>query len=144
MHATLSHTDAQPFIRDVYRQRGDEGGHYRVWTEGPMLRVEARGHWDLPTADAYARDLRRVVGELRAIRPGLRAIVDRRGMPSFAPGAHEALQELYHDIQQPGDRIAMVVDSSLTKGVLRQIVGREDTQSFLSISAARIWVLAYG
>lgn len=144
MHATLSHTDAHPFIRDAYRQRGDEGGHYRVWVEGPLMRVEARGHWDVAAADAYARDVRRIVGELRAIRPGLRAIVDRRGVPSFAPGAHEALQELYHDIQQAGDRIAMVVDSSLTKGVLRQIVGREDTQSFLSISAARTWVLAYG
>lgn len=141
MYAALA--TAQPFIRDAYRQRGDEGGSYRLWAEGTLLRVEARGHWDLATADAYARDLRRIVGELRALRPGLCAIVDRRGMPSFAAGAHEVLQALYHEIQQLGDRIAMVVDSSVTKGVLRQITGREETQSFLSLSAARTWVLAY-
>lgn len=134
----------QPFIRDAYRQRGDEGGSYRLWAEGIVLRVEARGHWDMAAADAYAREVRRIVSELRAISPNLRAIVDRRGMPSFAADAHATLQALYHDIQQPGDRIAMVVDSSLTKGVLRQITGREETQSFLSLSAARTWVLAYG
>ena len=134
----------QPFIRDAYRQRGDEGGSYRLWAEGIVLRVEASGQWDMAAADAYAREVRRIVSELRAISPNLRAIVDRRGMPSFAADAHATLQALYHDIQQPGDRIAMVVDSSLTKGVLRQITGREETQSFLSLSAARTWVLAYG
>ncbi|RYY62175.1 MAG: hypothetical protein EOO24_58620 [Comamonadaceae bacterium] len=94
-------------------------------------------------AEAYVTDITRVVGEWRRLRPHLRVIVDRSTAPIYAAGVPELLLKSYHTILRAGDRIAMVVESSLAKGQVRKVAGREETQSFLSISAARTWVLAY-
>lgn len=102
------------------------------------------GVWDANVADCYALDIRRIVAEQRQLRPHLRAIVDRSANPVFDARVSEILMATYQDVLIPGDRIAMVVDSSLTKGHVRKIAGREETEMFLSISAARTWVLAYG
>lgn len=102
------------------------------------------GVWNAKVADSYVTDIRRIVAEQRHQRPHLRAIVDRSANPVFEARVSEILMATYKDVLMPGDRIAMVVDSSLTKSHVRQIAGREETEMFLSISAARTWVLAYG
>ena len=50
----------------------------------------------------------------------------------------------YSNSLRAGDRVAIVVDSSLAKGQVRARAHREETQTFLSVSSARTWVLAYG
>lgn len=133
-----------PQMRASYRRDGEREDRYLVWTEGCVLRIEARGCWDLDTARAYTSDIARIIGELRLIRPHLRAIVDRSNAPVFAPGVSEVLMATYQQVMRAGDRIGLVVDSSLMKAHYRRVAGREETQIFLSTSAALTWVLAYG
>jgi hypothetical protein len=142
MEAVLLRDD--PHLHASYKRAGEDTDLYSVWTEGPVLRVEARGVWDVAAAEAYARDITRIVAELRLCRPQLRAIVDRSDVPVFEAGVHERLLATYGSILRADDRVALVVDSSVAKGRIRRIADREDTQSFLSISAAKMWVLAYG
>lgn len=126
-----------------FRHPGDAADIYRIWIDGPVLRVLARGYWSLAAAQRYGGDIARIVTELRRTQPQLRAIVDRSDTPAMEAGVHELLMASYHDVLRAGDRIALVVDSSLAKVRIRQLAGREETQAFLSISAARTWLLAY-
>ena len=132
-----------PHIGASFRRLGEKADIYRVWTDGPVLRIDAKGVWDIEAAEAYVRDITRIIAELRLANPLLRAIVDRSNTPIFGAGVPEILMQTYDHILRSGDRIAMVVDSSLAKGQIRRIADREETQTFLSISAARTWVLAY-
>ncbi|RVT90823.1 hypothetical protein [Sphingomonas crocodyli] len=141
--ATALIPDESPLCAS-FRGAGDARDLYRIWVDGPVLQIEACGHWSLAVAKAYDRDIRRIIAACRLISPHLRVIADRSEIPSFDPGGHELLLATYNDILREGDRIALVVDSSVTKGHIRRIAGREETQAFLSLSAARTWVLAYG
>ena len=132
-----------PHIGASFRRLGEKADIYRVWMDGPVLRIDAQGVWDIETAEAYARDIIRIIAELRLASPFLRAIVDRSSMPIFGASVHELLLHTYDHVLRSGDRVALVVDSSLAKGQIRRIAGREETQTFLSISAARTWALAY-
>jgi len=134
----------QPDIRASFRRAGDERDLYRLRMDGSVLRIEARGHWDLMVAKSYARDVTRIVTDIKRTRPHLRAIVDRTELPAFDEGVPEILMATYNSVLREGDRVAMLVDSSVTKGKIRQVAGREETRSFLSTSAAKTWLLAYG
>lgn len=127
-----------------YRRAGAKSDCYRIWIEGAVLRIDALGDWNIAAAQAYTADITRIVEELRQRRPHLRAIVDRSDVPTFEPGVPEILMTTYETVLRAGDRVALVVDSSLAKAHIRQKAGREETQSFLSISAAKTWVMAYG
>ncbi|TZG26040.1 hypothetical protein [Sphingomonas montanisoli] len=141
--ATVLIPDESPLCAS-FRDAGDMRDLYRVWADGPVLRIDARGRWPLQVAKAYDRDIRRIIAACRLISPHLRVIADRSEIPSFDPGGHELLLATYSEVLREGDRVALVVDSSVTKGHIRRIAGREETQAFLSLSAARTWVLAYG
>ncbi len=140
---TAPSRDERP-MRASFRRAGERLDCYRVWTDGPILRIDARGVWDSRVAEAYSNDIRQIVAELRTLRPHLRAIVDRSDAPVFGADVPERLMATYASVLRAGDRIAMVVDSSLVKGHIRRLADREETQTFLSISAAETWVLAYG
>lgn len=117
---------------------------YRIWIDGPILRVNARGSWTKPVAETYIREIRRIIAALRNQSPALRAIVDRSDTPVFQPEVHELLVATYAGILREGDRIALIVNSSMVKGDIRRLTDREETRTFLSLSAAKTWVLAYG
>ena len=134
----------EQLLRASFRRPGSDIDCYRIWSDGPVLRVDAGGVWNMAVAELYAADITRVVAEQRATRPPLRAIVDQRVVPEFDAGVQEMLLAVYADLLVEGDRIAMVVGSSLAKGRIRRITCGQSTQSFLSIAAARMWVLAYG
>lgn len=140
--ATAPNID-QPEICASHRRPGADVDCYQMWIDGLILRVEAKGVWDIAAARAYCDDVRRMVEVLRVVRPDLRAIVDRSAAPVLEEGTTEILMATYADVMRAGDRLAMVVDNSLAKMRIRQIAGREETQAFLSVSAARTWVLAY-
>jgi len=117
---------------------------YRIWHDGPILRVDALGVWDLAVARSYSATISAVIAEMRRDRPLLRAIVDRRDHLGYEPGVSELLLETYRDVLRQGDRVALVVASSVAKGNARRVAAREETQAFLSMATARTWVLAYG
>jgi hypothetical protein len=117
---------------------------YRIWIDGSILRVEATGTWDAAVAEAYRRAIEAVVAKMRPVCPHLRVIVDRSQGPIFEAGVAERLMTTFRSILRSGDRIAIVVTSSHAKGEVRRLADREETQTFLSLSAARTWALAYG
>jgi hypothetical protein len=139
-----AHNFGEAAVLALLRQPGEALPLYQIWMDGPVVRINAGGIWDAEAADAYSSDIARVVEEARRTRPLLRAIVDRSAGPTFLEGVPERLLATYKQILRAGDRIAMIVDSSLIKGHIRRVADREETQSFLSLSAARTWLLAYG
>lgn len=134
--------DEQP-VRAAFRRHGTNADSYRLWIDGPVLHIAAWGVWDIATTQACVRDVTRIVAELRRDRAHLRVLVDRSAMPVFGPADRELLMATYASILRAGDRVALVVESCLAKAQVRQIAGREETQMFLSVSAARTWLLAY-
>jgi len=117
---------------------------YRMWIDGSILRVEAKGTWDANVAQAYCTAIEAIVAQMRPIWPHLRAIVDRSQGPTFEDGVAESLMTTFRAVLRSGDRIAIVVTSSHAKGEVRRLADRPETQTFLSLSAARTWALAYG
>lgn len=126
-----------------FRRTGDCHDTYCIWVDDPLLRVDARGFFDMSIARSYCTDIKRIIAELRETAPRLRVIVDRSETPTFDVGVAELLVETYRTVLRAGDRVALIVDTSMTKGPIRRIADREETQVFLSNSAARTWVLAY-
>jgi hypothetical protein len=107
------------------------------------LMIETTGFWDMAVVDAYIADTKLTISRLRNLKQPLRAIVDRRGAPVLAMGVADRLAALYGELLRPGDRVAVLVDSSLVKMQIGRMARDGNTQAFLSLSAARTWVLAY-
>jgi len=132
-----------PTFQASFRRSGDIVDIYRIWTDGPILRIDAGGIWDIMATRSYTRDIEHAVSQWRSERPYLRAIVDRSQAPIFDGSVSDLLLATYNRILKPGDRVAMIVDSSLIKQHIRRIADREETEMFLSIAAARTWLLAH-
>jgi hypothetical protein len=108
-----------------------------------MLRIDASGVFDLQIARSYATDIKRIVADLRDAGSKLRVVVDRIESRVLEPGVAQILIDTYRAVLRPGDRVALVVQTSMDKAPIRTVADREETQVFLSMSAAKTWVLAY-
>lgn len=107
-----------------------------------IIRVEAHGFWSYAEADAYARDLGRIIAEVRGRLGCVRTLSDRRNVPVLQGEVADRLGRLNAELYRPEDRVALVVDSSLTRSQLRRQVSHAGTCVFLSMTTAEEWLLA--
>jgi hypothetical protein len=87
-------------------------------------------------------ELSTAVAAARAACGEVHILFDNRESAQFSAAARTKLTQAMHALRQPGDRIALLVTSSMMKVYVKNRIG-EQTQAFLSENAARTWLRAW-
>jgi hypothetical protein len=116
---------------------------FTIDDEAKAVRIVSEGAWASVDAELYLVDFERHFGEARRRFGDVRVLVDARKAEPHAPFMAKRLAVLGALFDGPGDRLAVVINTSLKK----QQVGREGLptfgMAFLSIDAAETWLFAY-
>jgi hypothetical protein len=115
----------------------------RYVRERQMICIACSGMWTPEQVDACFDTLRIQIGEMRASFGRVRVLVDRREAVPQPASTVERLRSHTHMGYLPGDRIAVVVDSSLSKMQLRDQLDPETHKLFISENAATTWLTAH-
>jgi hypothetical protein len=116
---------------------------FAIDDEVRAIRVVSAGSWSLAEADQYVAEFERHFAEARDRFGEVRVLVDARMAEPHAPFMAKRLAVLGRLFDGPGDRLAVVINSSVKK----QQVSREGLptfgMAFLSMDAAEMWLFAY-
>lgn len=109
-----------------------------------VLRADLTGRWSADVVDQYLKALLSHAESAREETGRLRLLVHAEDS-ELEPGALARMKVLERNVlRSPGDRIAIVLRSSMGKRDLKSISVTEQVASFLSPHAANMWLLAYG
>jgi hypothetical protein len=109
------------------------------------LRIRMRGFWTVQVASHFMLENRAKIATCRARFGRLKQLVDLVGMPVQS----QEVTAIVHDISlyKPGDRVAVVLDSTLAKMAARRTLNEYPDgvarEAFVSASAAETWLHAY-
>jgi len=108
-----------------------------------VVRIVSAGAWTAEEAERYIVEFGQNFAEARRLFTEVRVLVDARKAAPHAPFMAKRLAILGRFFDQPGDRLAVVIETSLKK----QQVSREGLpkfgMAFLSIDAAETWLFAH-
>jgi len=107
-----------------------------------VIRVAAQGFWSVKQATDHFNQLSASVRDLHGRGIKVSVIVDLRGADAQGQDVAKLLSEDGTGIYRAGDKVAMVVPSSLVKLQLRRVVEVEFHQFFLTLEEAEAWALA--
>lgn len=107
------------------------------------IRVEATGTWTMQQADLHCIQLTALVEDMRMRTGRVRIFVDRRGVETQAPAIIDRIAGGLDSILRSGDRVAVLVASSLVKMQVRRSVDLSIYELFISERAAFLWLLAH-
>lgn len=112
------------------------------WPKG-IMRCLSTGFWSLKQSEEHFRFYVACVREIH--RRGLPAliVVDLRDADAQSQEVAETIRSAVDGLYKPGDRIAMVVESSVTKIQMRRVLQPEYHEYFLSLNAAQHWAFAH-
>ncbi|WP_343525327.1 hypothetical protein [Sphingomonas sp.] len=118
-----------------------EDPSFAIWLdEQYIIHVRAHGIWTPAIAERYWTAFRPFLDEARARMGHARALVDRRGAPIMPIEMVQTMHDGITNHYRPGDRLALVVDSSPLKSQVRQNYRRAFLDAFLSHDAALAWL----
>jgi hypothetical protein len=129
---------------DVTRHRPDGTIVFSV-REDPaagIARVHAVGFWSLSETHQFVLVLSKLMVRLRHAYGSARILSDISGMPVQSDDVARCLGEANARLFEASDRLAVIVDSYLVRGQWRRQFSRDNSQAFLSPSAAEIWLRA--
>ena len=110
--------------------------------EHHITHVQTRMQWTPEIADRYWTAFEPYLHESRARLGGsAKVLVDRRGAPAMPVGMIHRMRDGIAQYYRPGDRLAMVVDSSPLKSQIRQTYMLDNLEAFLSHDAALAWLI---
>ncbi|MBO9712788.1 hypothetical protein [Sphingomonas sp.] len=107
-----------------------------------VIRLTGKGAWVTETVEACFREMVALVMQRREQRRPVLVLVD---LSECAVQSDEVAAKIglgAEKVQQPGDRVAIVVRSSLVKAQLRRTLPQPG-EIFISASAAETWLMAY-
>jgi hypothetical protein len=108
-----------------------------------LIRVEGSGFWSPAVMDAHFDELSGILVRYRAAGTAVKMVVDLRASGVQSQETMVRMQAGVSSITQPGDRMAIVVNSSLAKMQMRRVIGDEQHAFFVSPEAALKWAEAY-
>jgi hypothetical protein len=108
--------------------------------EDGVLKMKSCGTWGDIDVHRYFAESEHEVKKVRALAPTLRFLGDLRDAQIDVDEAGERVSKNMQRLFRPGDRVALVVRSSLEKARLRQTVNCERVNFFLSVDSARMWL----
>ena len=116
---------------------------FRLDHQARAVRIVSTGSWTAADAERYVAEFSRHFAEARGLFRDVRVIVDARNAAPHAPMIARRLAVLGRLFDRPGDRLAVVINSSVKK----QQVNRDGLppfgMAFLSIDAAETWLFAH-
>jgi hypothetical protein len=104
-----------------------------------MIRATCRGFWDARTALAYVEELTRYIAVCRRNFGSVRVFGDTRDSAVQSPEVFAVLQRIT-DHLQPGDRVALLAASAITKSQIRRSRDVSLVQPFGDIERAMDWL----
>lgn len=108
-----------------------------------LLHVIGAGIWDVSTADRHFGALDTQLAKIRASGTKVRVLVDLRRAGQQSAETLACLRGWTGRLYVAGDRVAIIVASSVAKATMRSMASRATRELFLSESAAHTWVMAY-
>jgi hypothetical protein len=108
-----------------------------------IIRVLGRGLWSERYARAHFEELEWTLQRTRATRAPVRVLVDIREAAVQTPETTQCLADATDRLYKPGDRIAIVVASSLLKLQMRRATNASIHEIFISLNAAETWLSAW-
>ena len=106
-----------------------------------ILRVEVSGFFDVPSLEVHFSQLRVIVRRLRLQSRPIRTLVDAVDMLPHAPEAQKYVESQNAAIYRAGDKLAVLVSSSLLKMQMRRaFTDKALMEFFISERAALLWL----
>jgi hypothetical protein len=133
---------ATAFAEAAIRRRITTAEFTMTLDERGVIHVVPTGEWDARAVDLYFLALNELMAESRADFGCARVLVDRRSAPVQSPDVHDRLKLGFRRHYRPGDRVAVVVPTTLTKLQVKRWLDSDAGGSFLSIGAAEHFLLA--
>jgi hypothetical protein len=93
-----------------------------------LIRVE--GFFDLPTLRGHFAENAAVVRRWRAADRPIRVLINAVNLKPHSPEGQACVQDATGRIYQPGDRVAILVSSSLVKMQMRRALSRGEILNF--------------
>lgn len=108
-----------------------------------LIQIWGSGLWSRAEVDAHFDELDGEIRQKRTRFPHIRVLVDIRESGVQTQDTAEGVTLGTRRIYREGDRIAIIVASSLVKMQMRRAVEHRELQIFISPSAAVTWLEAY-
>ncbi|MDQ2764693.1 MAG: hypothetical protein M3Y22_14820 [Pseudomonadota bacterium] len=108
-----------------------------------VVHVTGIGFWTPFVMDTHFSQLRLAIAPFRKENHPVKMIVDLRTSSVQSFETTERMKVGAASVTEPGDRMAIIVDSSLAKMQMRRTIGDAQHEFFVSHNAAVQWVLAY-
>lgn len=121
---------------------GEDSGPFSVRRDVAtgIVYVTGEGFWTVADIDRHFEKLGNSVKSARTAADHVRALVDLRGAATQSPELVSHLANRAGAVYAEGDRIAIVVGSSLAKMQMRRVVQRAEFEIFLAPDAAETWL----
>ncbi|MDO6412874.1 hypothetical protein Q4F19_00620 [Sphingomonas sp. BIUV-7] len=107
-----------------------------------IIRVSDLAVQSVEEIDRYLGELGREIAAMRARRGTVRLLADLRHSPIRSQAAAERLRRGNLTLYRAGDRVALLVESSLMKMQLRRNLVADYQNIFVSPHAAETWLTA--
>ncbi|WP_420145825.1 hypothetical protein [Sphingobium sp.] len=105
------------------------------------IRVDVSGFMDIPSLESHFREMRMVVSRWRSQHRAIRVLVHAIDLMPHSPEGQRYVDTANASIYQPGDKIAVLVSSSLLKMQMRRMFNaKELMEFFISERAAHLWL----
>lgn len=108
--------------------------------QGRLIVVHGYGLWTMADMEEHLVEYRSGVNRQRLLCDRVRVLVGLEGMAIQKPEVVDLLTRSTRELYHRGDRVAMIVPSSLAKVQMRRVLDSEYHEYFMSESAARNWL----
>lgn len=135
------HVAAADAIRPMLEDPNDLASWYEPSTG--VIRVLGQGQWSTEQLELHFTALGGLIEERRRAGDKILVLADLRDSLVQDGAVVERLGRATSGIYRDGDRIAVVVASSLLKMQLKRVANVANVEFFVSMNAARTWLVAH-
>lgn len=107
-----------------------------------IIKTVGTGTWDAEEVDEHYRRIEFIIADFRTHGKPIRMFADVSNADIQSPEIEAKVNAHSMRLYQPGDRIALVVKSSILKAHVREAAAQE-MALFCSHNAAETWLLAH-
>jgi hypothetical protein len=131
----------EPSVAEIAAEPGEIDASFDA--ERGIILVNCYGKWSPAQIDAVFAHTHSLINDMRTSLNRVRVLVDRRLAVLQSDATIQRLKEHTERVYAPDDRIAVLVDSSLSKMRLRSQIDPWAHKLFISESAANLWLNAH-